>query len=96
MSVKLKNKFRSSACFAIVIFFLVCGFLVTYGSAARRLYLGMSKGKATVPSAAEMLSTMEVRARMFPCSGESATLKRSAKRPNHMFRIYMRGALHAV
>lgn len=50
----------------------------------------MSKGKATVPSAAEMLSTMEVRARMFPCSGESATLKRSAKRPNHMFRIYMR------
>lgn len=40
----------------------------------------MSRGKATAPSAAEMLSTMEVRARMFPCSGESAAFKRSEKK----------------
>lgn len=38
----------------------------------------MSIEKATEASAAEMLSTMEVRVRMFPCSGESAALKRSA------------------
>lgn len=63
----------------IVIFLFVCGSMCTYGSAVWRLYLGMSIGKATAPSAAEMLSTMEVRARMFPCSGESAALRRSAK-----------------
>lgn len=45
------------------------------------VYLGMFTGKATAPSAAEMLSTIEVRARMFPCSGESAALRRSAERP---------------
>lgn len=39
----------------------------------------MSIEKATEASAAEMLSTMEVRVRMFPCSGESAALKRSAR-----------------
>lgn len=38
----------------------------------------MSIEKATEASAAEMLSTMEVRVRMFPCSGESAALRRSA------------------
>lgn len=38
----------------------------------------MSIEKATEPSAAEMLSTMEVRVRMLPCSGESAALSRSA------------------
>lgn len=37
----------------------------------------MSTGKATAPSEAEMLSTMEVRACMFPCSGDSAALRRS-------------------
>lgn len=52
-----------------------------YGSAVWRLYLGMSIGKATAPSAAEMLFTMEVRARMFPCSGESVALRRSANKP---------------
>lgn len=41
----------------------------------------MSIGKATAPSAAEMLFTMEVRARMFPCSGESVALRRSANKP---------------
>lgn len=40
--------------------------------------MGMSIEKATEPSAAEMLSTMEVRVRMLPCSGESAALSRSA------------------
>lgn len=43
----------------------------------------MSIGKATAPSAAAMLSTIEVRACMLPCSGESATLKRSAERPDN-------------
>lgn len=45
-----------------------------------RVYLGMSTGKPMDPSAAEMLSTMEVKARMLPCSGDSATLSRSALR----------------
>lgn len=65
---------------SMIIFLLVCDSLCIYGSAMWRLYLGMSMGKATAPSAAEMLSTMEVRARMFPCSGESAVLSRSVKK----------------
>lgn len=48
----------------------------------------MSIGKATAPPAAEMLSTMEVRARMFPSSGESAALRRSAKKRDHTFSVY--------
>lgn len=40
--------------------------------------MGMSIEKATEASAAEMLSTMELRVRMVPCSGESAALSRSA------------------
>lgn len=52
----------------------------TCGSTDPRVYLGMSTGKPTDPSAAEMLSTMEVKARMFPCSGDSAALSRSAER----------------
>lgn len=46
----------------------------------------MSIGKATAASAAEMLSTMAVRVRMLPCSGESAALRRSANtRSSGMF-----------
>lgn len=48
--------------------------------------MGMSIGKATAASAAEMLSTMAVRVRMLPCSGESAALRRSANtRSSSMF-----------
>lgn len=45
----------------------------------------MSIGKATAASAAEMLSTMAVRVRMLPCSGESAALRRSANTRSGMF-----------
>lgn len=44
-----------------------------------RVYLESSTEKATDEPAAVMLSTMEVRARMLPCSGESAALRRSEK-----------------
>lgn len=39
----------------------------------------MSMEKATAASAAEMLSTMALRVRMLPWSGESAALRRSAQ-----------------
>ena len=60
----------------------VCGSLFTYmdGFTGLRVYLGMSTGKDTGPSPAVMPFTMEVKARMFPCSGESAALRRSAER----------------
>lgn len=61
-------------------FFFLPVALWSLWSAVWRIYLGMSTGKATAPPAAEMPSTMDVRARMFPCSGESAALRRSAKR----------------
>ena len=44
----------------------------------------MSTEKATVPSAAEMPSTMEVSTRMLPWSGESAALRRSAETQSHI------------
>lgn len=54
--------------------------------------MGMSIEKATEPSAADMLSTMEFKVRMLPCSGDSAALNRSASQRQRI----KRGSTNAV